>query len=427
MKKLAAFLLAAVVLLGLAACGVNSDEVTTFSAGYGKVDVTPFSPVHLGSYGDALDRLSTGVRDAFYAITVAITDSNGDTVLFIVTDLSWGHMNQLTPLRAVIEEKFGIPGDHVMLGGTHNHNGPEWQNEGAQEPENIVYLEFWQDGVVKSVEQALNDRKPATIEIGRTETEGLGFVRRYYREDGNLIGGGLSETYVQSDSPIKEHESPGDEEVQMVKFVREGAKDILVGQWQNHGCHDPKTTIASTDWIGYTRKKIEAELDCHFIYMQGAAGNMATTSWITDEYPVAKSTQQVGEEVAQVMIDAYNDPNTFKKVNSGLVKTKQIQYTDVTARNNAEWTAELDIIGIGDISFVTLPVELFAESGVAIKEQTPYEMTVIMGYANGICSYVGTRLAFQNGGYGIVDGRGTEDSADKMVAAYVGALKELHE
>lgn len=432
MKRIVAFLLVLSMALCFCACGSdgtvdpNKKDFDTFVAGFGRADVTPFAPVHLGSYQNALDRLSTGVRDHFYALTTAMTDTQGNTLLIIVTDLSWGHVNQLQLIRPLIQEKYGIPGEYVMLGGTHNHNGPEWMNEGYSEPENVVYFEKWVSGVMESVEMALADRKPAQLHIGRTETENIGFVRRYFREDGNLTGGGTSSTYVASDSPIACHETEGDEEVQLVKITREGGKDILIGQWQNHGCHDGNTTMASTDWIGYTRDKVMAEVDCEFMYLQGAAGNMATDSRIASEYPVPKSTKQIGEEVAQVIVDFCNN-EAFTTVDSGTIKVKQVQYTDVNAGGGSQWTAEMNSVAIGDLSLVTLPVELFAESGIEIKERTPFDMTLIMGYANGICGYVGTRLAFQSGGYGIVDGRGNEDSADKMVNIYIDSLTEIHD
>lgn len=432
MKKIIALLL--VLSMALCFCACESDgtvdptksDFKTFVAGFGRADVTPYAPVHLGSYQNAMDRLSTCVRDHFYALTTAMTDTEGNTLLIIVTDLSWGHMNQLELIRPKIQEQFGIPAEHVMLGGTHNHNGPEWMNEGYAEPENVIYFEKWVKGVMESVEMALADRKPAKLHIGRTETENLGFVRRYFREDGNLIGGGHADTYVASDSPIVRHETEGDEEVQLVKITREGGKDILIGQWQNHGCHDGNTTMASTDWIGYTREKVMAEVDCEFMYLQGAAGNMATESWLENEYPEKKSTQQVGEEVAQVIVDFCNN-EAFTTVDSGTIRVKQVQYTDTNPSGRSEWTAEMNSVAIGDLSLITLPVELFAESGIEIKERTPFEMTLIMGYANGICGYVGTKLAFETGGYGVVDGRGNENSAEKMVNTYIDSLTEIHD
>lgn len=433
MKKIVVLLLAAVMLFGLCACGESGDKepaklgqkkFDTFVAGYGKVDVTPTEPVHLGSYGDAMTRISTAVRDSFYAITVVMTDTDGDTMVMIVTDLSWGHMNQLTYLRTQIEREFGIPGDNVLLGGTHNHNGPEWFNEGFNTAANQSYFNgIFYPGVMASVKMALNDRKPATFEIGTTETDGIGFVRRYYMSDGSFYGSGRDN---KTGTPVS-HETEGDEEVQLAYLRREGeGEDILISQWQNHGCHYGNTTYASTDWIGPMRTELEEELGCKVIYLQGAAGNMATTSLITSEYPKAKSVAEIAHDVASVIVEACKDDSNFTQIPTGDVKIKRVEYKDTYEYKEGEWDCEMTIVGVGGLSFVTLPVELFAESGIEIKEQTPYDMTMIMGYANGRCSYVGTELAFQNGGYGVKDGLGNSQSANKMVKLYVDTLKELH-
>lgn len=435
MKKIITMLLTVVMLLGLCACGDNSSDngesaklgqlkFDTFVAGYGKVDVTPTNAVHLGSYGDAMTRISTAVKDPFYAITVVMTDTDGDTMVLIVTDLSWGHINQLTYLRVQIEEKFGIPGDNVLLGGTHNHNGPEWMNEGYMTAANQLYFNsVWYPGVLESVEMALNDRKPATFEIGTTETVDVGFVRRYYMSDGSFYGSGRD---TKTGTPVS-HETEGDEEVQLAYLRREGeGEDILISQWQNHGCHHGNTTIACTDWIGPMRTELEEELGCKVIYLQGAAGNMATTSLITSEYPKAKTVAEIAHDVASVIIDACKDDSNFTEIPTGDVKIKRQTFSDTTENSGSLFECEMTIVGVGELSFVTLPVEMFAESGIAIKEQTPYEMTMIMGYANGICSYVGTELAFENGGYGVEDGRGNSQTANKMVALYIDTLTELY-
>lgn len=406
-------------------------DFDTFVAGYGKADVTPYDPVHLGSYQNSLERVSTGVRDRLYAMTTAMTDTEGNTLLIIVTDLSWGYVTQTQQVRQAIEAKYGIPGEYVLLGGTHNHNGPEWMGAVAEtEPENIAYLQMWLEGVMESVELALADRKPAQLQIGRTETVDLAFVRRYYCADGTVTGTGPQTYYqtklddVNESNPLVSHETEGDEEVQLVKIARENGKDILIGQWQNHGSHDGNTTIVTNDWIGYARDQVTAELDCEFMYMQGAAGNMSTTSLLPNEKN-SKTTKQIGEELAAVIIAACQDADTFTSVDSGSIKVKQVQYTDTNYRGNQQWTGEMNSVAIGKLSLVTLPVELYAESGMAIKEQTPFDMTLIMGYTNGICSYVGTRLAFQNLGYGIQDGRGTAETADAMVQIYLDGLNEL--
>ena len=440
MKKWIIVLLCLTVIVGsLSGCSGETGEQSavekvkdatfeTLAAGFGKVDVTPTLGVHLGSYGNADTRTTTGVKDNFYALTTALTDPEGNTLILIVTDLSWGYYTWSEKVREAVTEKYDIPGEHVMLGGTHNHNGPVWEGKVADYAINKEYLANWLEGVLESVDMAMADRSPVTsLEVGRTETEGLGFVRRYWREDGNFWGsGGGSSYYVQSDSPIVRYESEGDEEVQLVKISREEGKDILIGQWQNHGCHIGDTTIAATDWIGPMREKVEEELDVHYLYMQGAAGNMTTISKIKSDYPVSKTADQVGEEVADYIVTACKTDSTFSKVKVGNIVTKQENFTETKTSYGANsWTGELNTLGIGELAIVTFPVEVFAESGMKIKEQSPYAMTLLMGYTNGIHGYIPTREAYENGGYE-ADSRGWADTAERFVDTYLKSLNELY-
>jgi len=407
---------------------IKNAKFETLAVGFGKVDVTPTLGVHLGSYGNAETRTTTGVKDNFYALTTAFTDPEGNTLILIVTDLSWGYYTWSAKVREAVTAKYGIPGDHVMLGGTHNHNGPVWEGTVADYSINKEYLASWLEGVLESVDQAMADRSPVTsLEVGRTETENLGFVRRYWREDGNFYAtSGGSSYYVQSKSPIVRYESEGDEEVQLVKIGREEGKDILIGQWQNHGCHIGDTTIAATDWMGPMREKVEKELDVHYLYMQGAAGNMSTISKIASDYPVKKTADQVGEEVADVIIKAYQAKDTFNSIAIGNIVTKQESFTEnKTSYGSNSWTGELNTLGIGELAIVTFPVEVFAESGIEIKEQSPYAMTLLMGYTNGIHGYIPTREAYENGGYE-ADSRGWADTAERFVSTYLNSLNELY-
>ncbi len=399
-----------------------------FQAGFGKVDVTPLENLHLGSFNDGMRRFSETISDRFDALTLALTDEAGQTIIFIVTDLSWGHIDWSKKIRGIVKEKFGIPGDRVMLAGTHNHNGPDWYSEALHTPANTAYFQRWQEGVIASVEMALADRKPAAMQIGRTQTQKLGFVRRYIREDGNLAGGGYQKYYVYSTSPLKDYETVADEEIQMVRFIRQGGKDILLGQWQNHGCHVGWSRNCSTDWLAPMRKKVEENIDAHYIYFQGAAGNLATVSRLPWDYREL-SRIQVGEAVADTVIAAWNNPDTFHDVKTGKVKVCQEDFTSLgpgPSDEPSEWTGELNTISFGDVSVVTFPVEVFDTIGKKIKAGTPFEMTVLMGYANGIHGYVPDTEALLHGGYE-AHSRAVPGTAERMIDTYLQRLNEQHE
>ena len=396
--------------------------------GFGKVDVTPFEPVHLGSYGGALQRLSTEVRDNFYAIALAITDEEDKTLLLVVTDLTWGTIWHTNIIREKVLEKYGISKEYVMLGGLHNHNGPDVLGAAEETPPNLRYAEFWHNGIMEAVEMALADRKEiVSTEIARGKTEGLAYVRRYWREDGNFLSGGPKKYSVQSDSPIVRHESEPDEELQVLRWKREGGKDIVIGQWQNHGCHFGNTTIAGTDWMGPMRKQVEKEVDCHYFYMQGAAGNLDSRSRIPGEH-IERDVDEYGQAVGDAFIKVCRDDSAWTTVKTGRIQTIQQKFSAVGV-NEKEWTGELNSIHLGDVSIVTFPVEVFDSIGKELKEETPYEMTLLMGYTNGVTGYLPTREAVLNGGYEVFGpvGRGAEDTAERFIDTYLTSLNELYQ
>lgn len=403
-------------------------ERTKLLAGFGMTDITP----HLGSYGNGMERLSTHVKegDSFKAWCLALTDDDGETVVMVITDLSWGHIEWTNKLRAIVKERFGLEGDRFVLGGTHNHNGPDWYSEASLMPANVAYFEMWTERVIQAVELALNDRKSAQIQIGRTQTQGMTFVRRYWRADGCLYGD-VDRFYPKSDAPIVAHEAEADEEIQLVKLVREGDKDILLCNWQSHGNFTGNTKVAGTDWIGPMRRKVEREIpDCHFFYLQGCAGNQNCRSRIKSEYPEKKTVDQVGEEVAEVIIAACGREDIFTPVNAGKVKTTQqvikapLHWMDDD--ETGEWEGELNSISCGDISVVTFPVEMFGTTGMQIKKMTPHEMTLLMGYSCGVHCYCPDKEAAEHLGYEAYP-RGIPGTAELIRDTHLSALRAMHD
>ena len=60
---------------------------------------------------------------------------------------------------------------------------------------------------------------------------------------------------------------------------------------------------------------------------------------------------------------------------------------------------EQQAVRIGDAVFVTFPGELFSEIGLAIKNQSPYEKTYILGVTCGPGGYLPTAKEFIEGDY----------------------------
>jgi hypothetical protein len=69
------------------------------------------------------------------------------------------------------------------------------------------------------------------------------------------------------------------------------------------------------------------------------------------------------------------------------------------AKYPAEKTIVLQAIQIGDIGIAAAPCEVFAETGLAIKSESPQSHTFTIELANGYGGYLPTREQHQLGGY----------------------------
>jgi len=201
----------------------------SFSVGYARVDITPTESVPLAGYGNTLQRLSQGVLDPLYATCIAITDNSGSTVLLCTVDLINSLKLYSDPARDAISKQYGIDRDAVVFSATHTHSAPDLA-QSTYEPI-IRYTAQLVEKLTVLAGAALADRKPATMLGGRTHNEGMNFVRHYILEDDSYAGDNFGDFDA---APIRCHVSEADRQIQMVKFCREGGKDILMVNWQAH-------------------------------------------------------------------------------------------------------------------------------------------------------------------------------------------------
>ena len=222
MRKVISILLAAVLLLGLCACGATSDTTEapanvgvtetaaaegSFRVGYGKADITPEGPVGMGGYGKSDQRISKGVLSYLYATCIAITDESDNTILVFGLDMmgcTYG-----LKYRSDVAKATGVPEENIMMSGSHTHSSPDYSvNTGYQDDG----LKKFHDGLIKAAETAMEDRKEAKMYGGSIETEGMNFVRHYLMNDGTYAGDNFGSTA----SGYKEHVHRADPMLQLV-------------------------------------------------------------------------------------------------------------------------------------------------------------------------------------------------------------------
>jgi len=314
MKKLLAILLLAALLLTLfAACGKDADKdgdngndplKGKFSVGYGKAQIMPQNGASVVMDGHG-PRDSVDFMDYLYVITVAITDEAGDTVLFITADLSGDDETLYKSVREAVRAKWDIPEDHIYYGATHTHTAPNTLNNS---PQNRAYRAHMLEQVTVSVEAALADRMPAEMYLGRTETENVNFVRRYWMKRPNgeqfLMGSNYNDRNLAGCTMVG-HETEADPEMQLVKFTREGGKSIMMVNWQAHAHMLGNVTSLSADYPGVLRETVEKDLGHLCVFYQGASGNINPQSRIEKEQEIPTGEYRaLGKKLAEYVAKA---------------------------------------------------------------------------------------------------------------------------
>ena len=472
MRKKIAVILVITIILSLASCGADTTsepkpdttyESTTvqntekqtpekveFYAGYARADISPDTfPIAMQN-----DRNAVRLKDRIYATCVALSD--GETTLLIMTlDTRHSSTYFLDEMFNEIKQETGVPRENVLISATHNHSSP-------YHTLNDEWVQSCIAAVKQIAKEAIADLSSTEAYLGRANSDGLNFVRRYLLQDGTYLSGGSTTQRILA------HESEADTEIQLLKFEREGKKDILMVNWQAHAAHafSTDTNVITADFISKFRYDIEKENDLLFAYYQGAAGNLNLHSLITGK-KIQNNYDVVGRKMADICTDALdtlekaelakikvtlssytatvdtaryyraealikaNDFEPTRLKNYGFVSKTDVRWTYYNSayrqHNGKNGVLELPItaISIGDIGFVSAPYEMFDTNGMQVKEGSPFKMTFVCAYTNGDYGYIPSSLASSHGGYEVsaccfVNGTG-EELADKMI----NMLKEL--
>jgi hypothetical protein len=260
----------------------------------------------------------------------------------------------------------------------------------------------------------------------------------------------------------------------LVKFTREGRKDIVLANWRAHPHFTGGTNVynLSSDFVGTFRTAMEALYPCDFAYFQGAAGNINENSRIASEeacveYRTYGSTLanyaiQGLENMKPVSGDTISATPIFFEANINhtfddlYYKAREVQvvwqatydsnqtmavaepygirspyHADAIVSNYnlpETQTITLNAVRIGnELSFVTFPGEYFDMNSVYIEENSPFDATLFFGYCNDHYGYMPAKLAYEYTSYETDITHFVAGTAEDVMARYVQMLNELKE
>jgi hypothetical protein len=253
-------LLLVLLALALVVPPAHPDEPTgkrpaALEVGFAETDITPKvdpkgEPVYLAGFGH--NRKATGVHDPLKARAVVFRHDKKKIAVVSVDLVGFFHAN-------VERVRKRLPGfSYVVVSSTHNHEGPDtlglWGASFLRSGVDPDYLALVEKRIALAVKGADGACKPVTASIGSVKEPDL-----------------LRDTRL----PIVKH----DELVALqFKDVKTGKNAGVVVQWN---CHPEalggKNTLVSSDFVGYTVKRLRDRFECPVVYLTGTVGGMMTT------------------------------------------------------------------------------------------------------------------------------------------------------
>lgn len=398
---------------------------SSFVVGAAETVITP--PVGTPLAGYFTPRISEGVIYDLKAKAV-IAGERDQAVGIIACDVIGLPADIVAPARAAFEKATGIPGNRILICGTHTHTGPELR-KGRLIPTNDDYLERLPELIADAGIRAAANRRPCELKIGRDHEEGLAFNRRFRMRDGTeQFGPGPDLDQLAGVA------GPTDPELGVLAFSEEAKDPFAVVV--NYSLHIDVTSgnLISADYPAVITETIRAAYgpETVVLFVNGACGNINHVPYLMDHaWPLsgnAKSIQigrALGGKALAIAEKALPSLDQSSDVEGEVLDVPFFDWPDLVAQRVAEARAaaepnffqeallkwhddwdpsgsrpvETQVIRLGDAVFCSAPGELFVEWGLQMKKWSPFSYTFIAELANDSVGYIPTYEAFRRGGY----------------------------
>jgi neutral ceramidase len=431
--------------------------------------ITP--PVGTPMAGYYFERAAEGVHDDLYAKALVL-EQGGTKAALVSLDLISTPLGITEAARTEIGRATGIAGRNVMISATHAHTGPVLAGRGLRDDalgdgNELVrrYSATLPVKIAEAVRRADSALAPAVARAAKGEDRSIAFNRRFHMTDGTVgwNPGKLNPRIIKPAGPI-------DPEVAVVLFEASSEGHRPLCSYVNYAVHLDNIggLKFSADMPGtlYSLLSTVKGPGMVTLYTTGCCGdiNHIDVRWAEPQHgfenaarmgvilagavletwprlkPVAKGPLRVKSRAVALPLPAISstDVETARRVAArhrdpkakqpGFLETVQAyKVLDVEARHGEPTEVEVQVVALGnDLAWVSLPGEIFVELGMAIKQDSPFEHTIIAELANGSIGYIPTRRAYTQGNYEVVSARCAEGSGEMLVDAAIGLLKELH-
>jgi len=380
---------------------------------------------------------STGVHDDLYARALVIDDGNRQ-VAVVCLDLLGLDIETVGRLHAMIEERTGIPASHVLINCSHTHSAPltvPWSVLGRESfQENLSgWLESVLETVAELVCRTVADLRPATLRAGREAVQ-LGSNRRLPSPDGVLMEpnpDGAVAAWTDVLCVRDEADRP------LAVLFSHAAHPVIV-----HG----SSALISADYPGFAAAEVRQQLgegvvamfaqgcgaNCNAEPLRGgfeaarragtrlghAAAQAATQGQPLPDGPITCLSREValpfqapppaeeirkildGNTLAELDLEKSSDEATKRWYDQDAKRCLEQLLAMAERQECPTLPFRIQGFAVGQaFGLVGLSHEPFAEYQLEADRASPLEHTMMLGYTNGIESYIPCDEDLNLGGY----------------------------
>ncbi len=435
----------------------------TLKAGAAQVNISPKDSQFLLGYPH-VERYSTGINDPLLSSALYLSDGKTNAI-FITNDICLIAKDLIGRMRKKIEDATGVPAANIMITTTHTHSAPITISYISMDGDAIVpkpdekYVQLMENGIVEAASKAFENACDAKLGLTVADDTGIGTNRRnpqgpadhnvpvlmikslddkniacmlicsmhptVMHEDSKLVSAdfpGFTRIYLQEnvlgkDCPVLHHTGPsGNQSPRHVTKANTFAEAKRIGQILGKAVEKVLPSIKfNSDAELYTRQMLIADLPRKtFLTVTEAEAKLEK---VVKKLEHMQNTSAPSQETRTVECDWFG-------AEESLTLAKAYQEGTLEKAYQSCLPAEIQIIKVGNCSFVGWQGELFIKYPLAVKAAMPNAF--IVSLANGeFQGYIVTKEALEEGGYEASNGIFTYETGEILVKKTIEMLSEL--
>ena len=417
-----------------------------FRAGAFASNITPAIGTSIN--GNYRDDSVKNIHDETHVRCIVLDDGNTQLAI-AVADLCMVSRTTLDKAKRRASAVTLIPASNMLISATHTHSGGTACSVFQSDPD-PDYLRLLESRIADAVIMAYNNLAPARIGWGAGSEPGQVFNRRWKMKPGTPLINPFGNTDKVKMNPgignpnLLEPAGPTDPGISVVSVQSlDGTPVALLANYSLHYVGGVNNGDVSADYYGMFAARMSQLLNTDrqqnrfiAIMSNGTSGDVnninfgaASSSQVPPYHQMQKVANIVAAETYKVLqqiryqnwvslsvkqkqielmvrkpdkTELARAKAILSKANTPVLTSVEALYARETVLINDypnQVSLILQAMRIGDLAITAIPCEVFAETGLEIKAESPFKPTFTISLANGYNGYLPTPAQHQLGGY----------------------------